>query len=118
MGVRVCVAALAFKLCEEEVRKVFKSELHGAMVDVGLVVASDAPMQITPAGHKGAAIAAAMSKDEYKTDARVRYIRSMTPAQKQMNYADKVPESLALKIINIDPQRFQEFRRFTTESDH
>ena len=117
MCVRVCVAALAFKFCEEEVRKVFKSELHGAMVDVGLVVASDAPMQITPAEHKGAAIAAAMSKDEYKTD-RVRYVRSGPLAQKRMNYFDKVPESLALKIINIDPQRFQEFRRFTTESDH
>ena len=45
----------------------FKSELHSAMVDAGLVVAaSDVPMQIAPTGDKGVVIAVEMSKDEYK----------------------------------------------------
>ena len=41
VSVCVCVAALAFKLCEEEVRVVCKSELHGAMVIKVVVVACE-----------------------------------------------------------------------------
>ena len=37
----MCVAALAFKLCEEELRVVCKSELHGAMVIKVVVVACE-----------------------------------------------------------------------------
>ena len=86
---------------------------NDAGADAGAAAANDAPLQNAAAGaaaaneplkdeapgKRGAEMINQMSRQEYKTK-WMKYVRSLETCERRQSYADKVPESLSLKILD------------------
>ena len=72
--------------------------------DAGAAAGAEISAELRPPGEKGAQIAATLCRGEYKLK-WMQYVRSMTPATNRVNYAEKVPESLALKLVDAQSKK-------------
>ena len=76
--------------------------------DAGAAAGAEISAELRPPGEKGAQIAATLCRGEYKLK-WMQYVRSMTPATNRVNYAEKVPESLALKLVDAQSKKHRFF---------